>query len=275
MRKEEQREQMEQDIEEAAEVSALRVPVVYIAIKQEGEDELARPMQSLWLSGIAAGIAIFFSVVGLAIFHNYLGSSLLIHLGYCFGFLIVILGRFQLFTEATLTVIIPLLADWNKKTLRLIIRLWAIVFTANLIGVFICSCMTVYTNMLPVDVVTGIIEISSHYIDRSPSAFFMQGIPAGFLIAALVWMMPSSEGGNKVWVIIALIYLISLCGFAHVIAGSGEVFIMMLMGKISFMDTVFSITIPTLAGNIIGGTMLFAMLAHGQVIKEVKIDGKI
>lgn len=262
--------QTQKNEEEAHGVVRLRAPVVYTAIKQEGEDELERPLQSLWWSGIAAGLAIFLSVIAMGALSHYVGAdSAMIHFGYSLGFLAVILGRLQLFTENTITAVIPLLAHWNKRTLFSTLRLWSIVFIANLIGVFIAAIVSVKTSMIPADVTVGIIELSKHYIDRSALEFFMQGVPAGFIVAAIVWMMPSSKNGNEFWVILIFTYLISLGGFTHVIAGSGEVFVMVLTDHISLVDAATVSILPTLAGNILGGTALFSLLAHGQVREEI------
>jgi Formate/nitrite family of transporters len=259
---------------EANDVGRLRVPVVYTAIKNDGEDELSRPLDSLWWSGIAAGLAIFLSVVGMGTLYRYLGGTgpagqAITYLGYTIGFVVVIMGRLQLFTENTITAVVPLLAHWKKRTLYAMLRLWAVVFVANMVGVFIAAFVTVSTDIFPDDTAKGMIEVSRHYIHRDAWAFFLQGIPAGFLVAAIVWMMPSAKDGNEFWVIILLTYLIAAGGFTHVIAGSGEVFIMLLLGEMSLFDAVFVSILPTLAGNVIGGTALFTVLAHGQVHKEI------
>lgn len=256
--------------EEAHEVVRLPASIVYTAIKQEGDDELARPWVSLWWSGLAAGFAIFLSVIGKGAFYSYLGnSSILVHLGYCMGFLVVILGRFHLYTENTITAVIPLLAHFSGRTLLQTCRVWTIVFVANLIGVFISAWVCINTTMVSPDITQGIVAISSSYMDRTAQEFFSQGIPAGFIIAAIVWMMPSSRKGNEFWVIMTLTFLISLGGMTHVIAGAGEAFVDYLMGGVTLKTVFLTCTLPTLMGNIIGGTVLFTLLAHAQVKQEV------
>lgn len=253
---------------EAEEVVRLRAPVVYTAVKQEGEDELSRPLESLWWSGLGAGLAIFLSVISMGILHHHLGDSPVTHLGYSVGFLVVILGRMQLFTENTITAVVPLLAEPKKKVLHKTLRLWGIVFLANMVGILIVSAAVFHLDLVSADILASIIAISEHYIHRDASDFLLQGIPAGFIVAAIVWMLPSSQG-FEFWVIIVMTYLISLGGFTHVIAGAGEVFIMIMQSKISVFDAVFSAILPTLVGNIIGGTLLFALLAYGQVKEEI------
>src|SRR5581483_2356331 len=111
--REAQRDEQQQEREEAEERSAPKGSVVYEAIRQEGEDELSRSTASLAWSGLAAGLSMGFSFVSESILRAHLPESnwrlLVAKLGYGVGFLIVILCRQQLFTENTLTVILPLL----------------------------------------------------------------------------------------------------------------------------------------------------------------------
>lgn len=64
-------------------------------------------------------------------------------------------------------------------------------------------------------------------------------------------------------------YLIAACDFTHVIAGTNEVFLLILNGEMNPFTAVTTLIAPTLIGNIIGGTGLFAMLAYGQVYEEM------
>lgn len=265
------RKQARLNEQEASEVVRLRAPVVYTAIKKEGEDELSRPVVSLWWSGVGAGLAIFLSVIATGTLTYHLGGeghgNPIVHLGYTLGFLAVILGRLQLFTENTITAVIPLLSNWNKTTLFQTLRLWVVVFMANMAGVMLAALATVYGDVFSAEIKEGIVAISRHYVDRTALEFFLQGIPAGFIVGALVWMLPSSHG-SEFWVIVAMTFLISAAGLTHVVAGSGEVFVMLLLGEVSWQFSLLSSILPTFAGNVIGGTALFTLLAYGQVYSE-------
>ncbi len=97
---------------------------------------------------------------------------------------------------------------------------------------------------------------------------FVKGIVSGWLIAALVWMLPSAEG-TEIFVITLITYLIALGGFTHVVAGSAEAFYLWLAGPASLTQVVFGFLLPTLAGNLFGGTLLFAVLSYAQVREEI------
>lgn len=105
-------------------------------IRLEGEEELKRSNSALAFSGLAAGLSMGFSLIAQGLLQAHLPDAgwtpLVVNWGYSFGFLIVVLGRQQLFTENTLTVILPLLVRRDRKTLLAVARLWAIVLVANL-----------------------------------------------------------------------------------------------------------------------------------------------
>jgi formate/nitrite transporter FocA (FNT family) len=133
-------EAREQDAErkEAEERSAPSGRIVYKAIMKEGEEELKRPSSALFWSGLAAGLSMGFSMIAEGLLHAYLPEAewrpLVAKFGYSVGFLIVILGRQQLFTENTLTPALPFLRRKAAGTLGNVARLWAVVLLANIIA---------------------------------------------------------------------------------------------------------------------------------------------
>src|SRR3954452_15247209 len=149
-------EKRDQEHAEAEERSAPKGSVVYDAIKQEGEDELKRSSASLAWSGLAAGLSMGFSFVSESILRAHLPESnwrvLITKLGYGVGFLIVVLGRQQLFTENTLTVILPLLRRRHTDVLLNVLRLWTVVLLANVIGALLFAAVIGRTPMFESDV---------------------------------------------------------------------------------------------------------------------------
>ena len=249
----------------------LRSPMVYEVVRQEGEIELGRPLASLWWSGVAAGIAMFSSVLGLGVLHEHLPEErwkpLVENFGYCFGFIIVVLGRLQLFTENTITAVLPLLADWSGAKLAHTARLWAVVLSANVVGTTLTAALVTWFGMFPEVYVGAMLEVAGHFAANSPLEAFLFGIPAGFLVAAIVWVMPNAEGA-KFSIVVWLTYLIGVGGLTHVVVGSAEVALLLLHGSIGIAGAL-GVLLPTLAGNVIGGTGLFALLAYGQIKEEI------
>src|SRR4051812_21563295 len=131
----EEKESVEVEEQEVEERSAPKGAVVYKAIAKEGEDELDRSTSALAWSGLAAGLSMGFSFLVPALIHAGLPDEkwrpLVVNFGYAVGFLIVVLGRQQLFTENTLTPILPLLHNRDLHTLWRGLRLWGLVLPPN------------------------------------------------------------------------------------------------------------------------------------------------
>jgi len=244
---------------------------IYGIISLEGEEELSRPLSSLGWSGLVAGLCISFSLFCEGYLKHYLPAGgnyfLLENLGYTFGFVIVIIGRFQLFTENTITVVLPVLERRTRRNFIRTCKLWGVVLSTNFLGTFLVALLVTHFNFFSDDLMAIMIDISMHAVDQEFWHVFQIAIPAGFLIACLVWMLPSARGGGEFWVIIMMTYIIAIGDFAHIVAGSVEAFLLILQGHVSIMQGV-SFLVAACVGNIIGGTFLFALLAYNQVKYE-------
>jgi formate-nitrite transporter family protein len=197
------------------------------------------------------------------------GAAIIAQVGYSVGFLIVILSRQQLFTENTLTAVLPVIARKQWSWCWVLGRLWSIVLGTNLVGCLLFAAFLVYSGALTPEISGAVSEIGQHLMANTPTEMFVKGIVAGWLIAALVWMLPSAEG-TEIFVITLITYLIALGGFTHVVAGSAEALYMWLAGQASLAHVVFGFFLPTLAGNLAGGTVLFAVLSYAQVREEIE-----
>lgn len=261
-----------QPIPVEVEHKSLKAAAVFDIIRREGDKELTRNFNALWWSGVAAGLSIGFSVVAEGILAAYLPDApwkpLVDNLGYCVGFLIVILGHQQLFTENTLTAVLPAMTRGKRHWWIVLLRLWGIVLAANVLGCAIFAWFISASGVLSPEVKAAVTHLSEHMMEKTPYEMFIGGIMAGWLIAALVWMLPSSEG-NAFFVITLMTYLIAAGDFTHIIAGSVEALYLVFEGKISLAAAAFWFFLPTLAGNVTGGTVLFAVLSYAQVRDEI------
>src|SRR4051794_6706979 len=143
--------------------------IVYKAILKEGEEELDRSSSALFWSGLAAGLSMGFSMIAEGILTSFLPDEhwrpLVAKFGYSAGFLIVILGRQQLFTENTLTPILPFLSGRAKATFANVLRLWSVVFVANMIGALAVALVAALTNAFDADVRHAFSEMATKAIE--------------------------------------------------------------------------------------------------------------
>ncbi len=246
--------------------------VVHEVIRQQGIDELERPSDSLFWSGIAAGVAIWLSLITQAALMVRLPDTpikpVIAGLGYSVGFVVVILGRLQLFTESTVVAVLPLAARPSWSSLGRTLRLWAIVFGANMLGTLAVAIILPHAGLVPDPQLGAMLGIAGNLTELTPISAFTRGIPAGFILATVAWLLPNARG-QEIWIVTGLTYIVSLAGFSHVIAGSAEAWLLVTTGHASLMFALFGFILPALAGNIIGGTGLFALLAHAQVRSEL------
>ena len=253
------------EVTKRARISAL---VVHETVREEGERELNRPSRALALSGLAAGLSMGFSLVAQGLLHAYLPAApwrpLIDNLGYSVGFFIVVMGRQQLFTENTLTAMLPLLAHPDWHTFFKVARLWLVILVANLVGALIFATIVEHTAIFPANIQASFGEIAQHSLRGGFGLTILRGIFAGWLIALMVWLLPASES-TKLHIIILLTYLVALGGFAHIIAGSVDVLYLVNTGAVSWDGYLLGFMLPTLIGNIIGGVSLVAALNFGQV----------
>ncbi|WP_079750329.1 formate/nitrite transporter family protein, partial [Acinetobacter baumannii] len=247
--------------------------LVYEIIRRDGAEELDRPTAALIFSGIAAGLVISFSFVFKAIIASYIPTDaiwtdLITNFGYTIGFLIAILGHMQLFTENTITTVVPLFKPFTLDKLRAVGRLWGIVILCNIIGTGLASLFFLTTDLFTPNIDKALDELAHHVASFSATQNLLKGVMSGLLIAALVWMLPSVS--NKFLVIFFMTYLIGLGDFTHVVVGSTEMSYLVWQGEASLGEYMFNFLIPTTIGNIIGGTGVFTLLIYGQVTEELE-----
>ncbi len=262
-----------EEIEAVAERKASSARVVHEVIRLQGQDELKRPVISLLFSAFAAGLAISASVLAETFLGERLADTpaneLVTAFGYSVGFVIVILGNLQLFTENTVTAVLPVATHPNRRNLGRLGRLWAIVFAGNMLGTLVAAALMAYRVILSPEQLAAATELSARLLEHGPGKTVLLGIPAGFLVGSIAWILPNVRGGGEFWIVTMITYVIAIGGFSHVVAGSAEAWLLWLTGHASLGWAIGGFILPALLGNIIGGSCLFAVLAHGQVRSEL------
>ncbi len=262
----------ERQADEIKSQSRPNAALIHETIRAEGESELERRWWAILLSGLAAGLSISFSLMVQGEFHAFITDvavrRLVAPLGYSVGFLVVVMGRQQLFTENTLAPILPLLHHRDRGTLLSVLKLWALVLISNVAGTWIVGFALARTGIFEPQVRDAFVEISRHTIDGNFPDTVFRAVLAGWLIALMMWLLPAAKG-SRAHIIILMIYLLALGEFAHVVAGSVDCAFLVQIGAASLSQYAFSFFLPTLLGNVVGGTTLVALLNYGQVAAEL------
>lgn len=233
--------------------------------------EFATTSRLLFLSGLAAGLTISFSFIGPATIRAHVGpesAELLQALLYPLGFIFIVLGRYQLFTENTLTPVTLVLT--RTASIPLLLRIWTIVLAANLIGTalaaFFCAKTSVFAG--PLQAVAD--DFGESLLEMTWGETFYKGIVAGWLIAGMVWLNHAARSAvARLQISFLLMYTVGAAGLAHCIVGSTEVLYLVFLGEATIIDYAWRFEAPAALGNLVGGVLLVAILNYGQTREKL------
>lgn len=236
-------------------------------VTDNGRDELSRSTDALALSGIAGGMTMGLTGLGVAVLQASLGEGrwqeIAAHLIYPIGFISVIIGRAQLFTENTLYPVVLVLDEphhiWNM------LRLWGTVFAANVVGAFIFACLAQLTPALQPAHSEALLKLGIAAIGNTTGFIFWSGVIGGWIIALVAWLVSASHWTiGQVVLVWLLTFLVGIGRFAHCIATSGEILAAVVKGFVPVSTYGHWLLFATL-GNIVGGVMIVSLLNYGQV----------
>lgn len=242
-------------------------PEILEQVVRNGREELDRSTKALAFSGIAGGFAMGLTGLSVAVVRAALGhdpgSEFVAQLFYPMGFIAVVIGRAQLFTENTLYPVVLVLEDprWIGNTLRL----WSVVFGCNVLGALAFALIAERTAALNPKAAQELIVLGTSAIAGNASFFFWSGIIGGWLIALVAWMVSASHWTiGQIAVVWLLTFIVGIGGFSHCIATSGEILAAVVTGNLGSGMYFHWLLFATL-GNIVGGVTIVTLLNYGQV----------
>ena len=240
---------------------------IFVQVADNARHELSRPAPALAIAGVVGGLTMGLTALSVSIATADLGTSLgarfIAHLLYPIGFMAVILGRGQLFTENTLYPVALVMAE--RRHLWKTLRLWAIVLPGNVVGALLFALLATKTGALRPEYVSAMVRLGLEAANVQASHVFWSGVFGGWIIALVAWLVSGSHSitGSAllIWV---FTFVVGLGHFAHCIASSGEILAAVLTGAYSGSAYLGWLAAAT-GGNIIGGVMLVTLLEYGQV----------
>ncbi len=258
--------------QQAAEHTSPQAIVIHEVVREEGETELKRSGTALAWSALAAGLSMGFSLLSLALLQARLPQApwaeIVSAAGYTVGFIIVIMGRQQLFTESTLTAMLPLFVHRDLATFAKVMRLWGIVLVANLLGTALIARLLSLPGVFEPDVYRVMRTLGTTIVHGDNLPAFVRAIFAGWLIALMVWVLPSARSA-RLFVILLFTFVVGLGHFPHIVAGSVEAAFAVFAGDASVGSYFTGFLLPTLLGNTLGGVALAALLNHAPLAEEL------
>jgi formate/nitrite transporter FocA (FNT family) len=253
--------------ETAVETRRLTAHEIFEAALENAREEIHRSPRTLAFSGLAGGITLGLTGLSVAAVRALLGpgpwQDLVSLFIYPIGFVTVIIGRQQLFTENTLYPVILVLDEhrYFSKTLRL----WAVVFFTNVAGAALFALLAIRSGALKPEIATQLVKLGTEASEGSAAHLFWSGIIGGWLIALVAWVVTASRWTiGQLAMIWALTFVVGVGGFAHCIATSGEILSAVVAGSLPLVVYLHWLW-PATLGNIVGGVVIVSMLNYGQV----------
>jgi formate/nitrite transporter FocA (FNT family) len=230
-------------------------------------EELSRSSTGLFFSGVAGGLTMGLTGLSVSIVTALLGTGptpqVLAAVVYPIGFVSVIIGRAQLFTENTLYPVVLVLTD--KQHILQTLRLWSLVYAGNLVGSLGFAALAVWTTALRPAVRDALISLGVNSVSHPARTVFWSAVVAGWLLALVAWLVTASHWTTgQALVTWTLTFVLGLGHFAHCVASSGEIMSAVVSGAVG-LSTYGSWLVAATLGNIVGGVVMVSLLNYGQV----------
>ena len=256
------------------ETSRLSAAEIYDRVEAGAEEELERPFRSLAISGVSAGLTMGLSALGVAVLLHVLGDDRVgesvAYLAYPLGFLVVIIGRQQLFTENTLFPVALVLQQ--RRHLGRTLQLWGVVLAGNVLGTLLFALLA-RTPALDAPTAEELVRLGVEAGGGSFATVFWTGVVGGWLIALVAWLVTAStDTVGQVVIIFLITYVVGVGHFAHSVAGSAEVLSAVLAGDLPATSYATWIT-AAVFGNAAGGVLIVTLLNYGQIRPDRPPEG--
>lgn len=237
-------------------------------VMEDADEERNRSASGLAFSGFAAGLTMGLSGLGVAVLENHLPhagwATLVAYSAYPLGFIAVIMGRAQLFTENTLYPVVLVLD--RRGGLLDTARLWGVVLATNVLGVLVFAALVTQVPSVRGGTKRELVLLGHQAVAHGFGRIFWTAVIGGWLIALVAWLIEgAAEPFGQIALIWLLTFIVGLGGFAHSIATSGEILVAVLAGPVGGLDY-FRWLVAAVLGNAAGGIVIVALLNYGQVM---------
>lgn len=240
---------------------------IFEHVENNAHEELRRSTQALAFSGFAGGLSMGLTGLGVSAAWTALGETagrdFVAYMLYPSGFIAVIIGRAQLFTENTLYPVALMLSE--RRHVLDTARLWGVVFLFNILGAVTFAALATRTDALNSNIQVNLVRLGMAGIRGGAAHIFWSGVIGGWIIALVAWMVTASHWTiGQIAVIWLMTFVVGVGHFSHCIASSGEIMSAVFAGSVSFTHYLYWLA-PATLGNIVGGVMIVTLLNFGQV----------
>ncbi|MFL6196638.1 MAG: formate/nitrite transporter family protein [Thermoanaerobaculia bacterium] len=239
---------------------------------EAGLTELERPPAGLLLSGLSAGLDVSLSLLLMGVMRTLTEgtlphpvSEILVALMYAAGFLFVVIGRSELFTEHTTLAVLPVLD--GRASVGQLGRLWGLVYVSNLAGAAALAAFLAFLGPR-----LGVIEprvfgdIAAGLVNHPAWVILLSAVLAGWLMGLLSWLVAASRDTiGQIFIVVAVTTAIGLAHLHHSIVGTAEVLAGVFSGRGATLADFGAFLLWATLGNILGGTLFVALIKYGHI----------
>ena len=237
---------------------------IYQRVVVYGDYELMAGRRELLFSGLAGGFAIALTFLLFASLSGQTDGAPIVSAAlYPLGFMYIILGGYQLYTENTLPPVALVLE--RLASIPLLLRVFALVLIGNAVGAMLGAIVLAETGVLSETARAAAIDIGETGIETAPADLFFKALFAGFIVAGVVWMDFATDSTTARLILIYLAFLsIPVAGLYHVVVSFTELLFVVLATDAALFDGLLTFVLPVLVGNTLGGILLVTVVNYYQ-----------
>lgn len=249
---------------------------------QEGSRRLERGTVGMAATGVIGGVDVMIGIMALTVVSGALAVALpeqIAHIGgslvFGVGFVLIILGRSELFTENFLVPIAPVLR--GLAPVSSVARLWTVTALANLAGIFVLAAIFTRAGLVPPETLDAAGKVADTFAERDFVAALLSAIVAGTVMTLFTWMSTAVELDiGRIAIALIIGFILAAPTLNHAIVGFGEMSFGLLAGTTStaeWVDLAQNLPVSVL-GNLIGG-LGFVTLARVLQVRGEPDDADV
>lgn len=246
---------------------------IFQRVVASAEEEVEDTHVELFFSGIAAGFAIAVTVLGYTVVAAAVGDAegltqLLAPLLYPIGFVIIVIGHYQLYTENTLPPVTLVLT--RLASVPALLRVWGLVIAGNFVGVAVGAYLLAVTGVFAPHEAAVAQGFAAKALAQSWWDLFYNGVFAGWLVAGLVWVDHGARDTiARIALVYAIVFVIPAADLYHVVTSTAESLYLLFRGGATPMALFRDYLLPVFLGNTIGGVVPVAIINFAHTGEHV------
>jgi formate/nitrite transporter FocA (FNT family) len=241
---------------------------IFHRIVAAADEEISTGTRELFFSALAAGFAITLTFMLYASVTDATdGAPVMSAILYPLGFIYIILGDYQLYTENTLPPVALVLE--RLASIPALLTVWTIVLIGNLVGGTLGAFILASTGVFSPDVMATAVGIAESGVATSWWSLFFKAVFAGLIVAGVVWLDYAAQDTTSRLLMIYLAFLaIPLGNLYHVVVSATETMFLVFRGDLALATGVFEFVLPVLLGNTISGILLVTVVNYFQAVER-------